>query len=101
MSGASDTGTAYREYSMVVYFEESCGEENLKSAAVINNLSEIADIVHYHPNNFDNVCKSVEAIRNDGLRIKFLSAFSMEELQSFLARKICRNDISIGLRRLN
>ncbi|MFZ5944956.1 MAG: histidine kinase [Bacillota bacterium] len=84
-------------YNVVVYFEVSCEIENVMAFAIISKLKKIADIIEFYPDIAENSW-STEIIRKEGLKIKFKTDCSLEELRNFFTKTIQLGEFEIGQR---
>jgi len=94
--GAS-TLTPKNIYNVVVYFEVSCEIENVMAFTIISRLKEIADIIEFYPNLAEN-SGSIEIIKKEGLKIKFTTECSLEEVRAFFTKIIHLKEFEIGIR---
>jgi two-component system chemotaxis sensor kinase CheA len=58
----ADSACAQRSFKAVIYFENGCEMENIRAYAVIHNLNDIAQDIHYLPENIDDAENGIDAI---------------------------------------
>ncbi len=67
-----------QKYNALVTFKDGCEMENIRAFAMINKLSEFAEIISYWPENLlDDNYNAVEKIRKNGFRVLFYSSFDI------------------------
>lgn len=85
---AAETGERHpdqKSYEAVVFFEENCAMENLRSFAIIHNLEGLAEGIRYFPEDIAENNDSSRLIREQGFRVVFKSDKSLHELHEFFA----------------
>lgn len=75
-------------FSAILYFEEKCEMENIRSFTVLHKLKEIADVVHYEPEDILENNESVDIIKQNGFLMYFKTAKTQKEIDDFLQETI-------------
>lgn len=75
-------------FSAILYFEEKCEMENIRSFTVLHKLKEIADVVHYEPEDILENNESVDIIKHNGFLMYFKTAKTQKEIDDFLQETI-------------
>lgn len=67
-----------QKYNALISFKEGCEMENIRAYAIINKLSDFAEIISYCPENLlDDNYNTVEEIRKNGFSILFYSSYDL------------------------
>ena len=72
----------------VIYFEEKCEMENIRSFTILHKLKEIADVVRYEPEDILEGDQSIETIRQNGFKMYFKTEKMQQEIYEFLQETI-------------
>lgn len=75
-------------FSTVLFFEEKCEMENIRGYTVLHRLEELAEVLHYEPENILESDTASEKIQKDGFKIYFKSSKTLEEIDEFLKETI-------------
>lgn len=75
-------------FSAVIFFEDKCEMENVRSYTVLHRLEEIAEVVCYKPQDILESDTAIEEIQKDGFQIHFKTAKKTEEIDNFLKETI-------------
>lgn len=75
-------------FSAALFFEEKCEMENIRSFTVLHKLKEIADVVHFEPEDILENNESTEVIRQQGFLMYFKTAKTQKEIDDFLQETI-------------
>ncbi|APM37913.1 chemotaxis protein CheA [Clostridium kluyveri] len=82
-------------YKAVIYFEEDCEMEDIHAFTVVNTIKDIADEVHYVPDDVDDGNNSVEIIRKEGFKIYFKSDNTFDKIHSILMGTVFLKDLQL------
>lgn len=82
-------------YKAVIYFEEDCEMEDIHAFTVVNTIKDIADGVHYVPDDVDDGNDSVEIIRKEGFKIYFKSDNTFDKIHSILMGTVFLKDLQL------
>jgi two-component system chemotaxis sensor kinase CheA len=86
--GADDPQEDLRSYSSVIFFEDGCEMEGVRAFSLICDLKGIATDISHFPEDLANGSNIDEIIRRDGIKIKFKTVHTYEEVYNFLAQTI-------------
>lgn len=75
--------TDQRYFQAAIFFEEKCEMENIRSFTVLHKLKEIAEVVHYEPEDILTDNSSVDIIKQQGFMMYFGTDKSREQLDEF------------------
>lgn len=75
-------------FGVVLYFEEKCEMENIRSFTVLHKLKEIADVAYYEPEDILYNNTSVEMIRKNGFRMYFKTSKTRKAVEEFIQETI-------------
>lgn len=85
-----------KSYKAVVFFEEGCEMENIRSHIIIKNLKDIATEITYHPEDIISNNDTAEIIQKEGFHIWFKSECSFGEIQEFFSQTIFLKDLELN-----
>lgn len=81
-------GGTLQYFHAVIHFEEKCEMENIRSFTVLHKLKEIADVVHYEPEDILEGDQSIEVIRQNGFEMYFKTEKNQKEIEEFFQETI-------------
>ncbi len=70
-------------FRAVVFFEKDCQMENTRAFGTLLELKEVAEIVHYYPDDIIDNKENELLIRNSGFHITFRSDLSFKKIKKF------------------
>jgi len=70
-------------FRAVVYFQEGCQMENIRAYSIIHHLKEVAQEIHFIPEDIIENDNSVQVIREHGFIILFKADSTYDEMQGF------------------
>lgn len=79
--------TAINIFKLVFYFENGCEMEDIRAFTIIRRIQNLADEVHYLPENIDagdNCEQRIEVIRSNGFIIYIKTTASYEDIEDFI-----------------
>lgn len=80
---AGSASPGQKTYEAVLYFEEGCEMENIRSYAVIHNLKDLTEDFYYIPADIIENNSTVQTIREQGFKIVLKSDKSYDQLHAF------------------
>ena len=88
--GSNDTNRQenLKTYSSVIFFDDDCGMEGMRAFSLIHNLKDIASDISHIPENLTSDADTDTIIRNSGLKIRFMTEHTYEEVYNFLSQTI-------------
>lgn len=75
-------------YKAVIFFDDDCEMENIRAYTVVSSIKELADDVHYFPENIIEDDDTAKVIREKGFEIFFKTDKSYEEINSSLGQTV-------------
>lgn len=81
--GRGAAASGQRGYEAVVYFDEGCEMENIRSYAIIHNMGQVSEEFCYFPEDIVENNESARVIREQGFRVVLRSDKSLQELHDF------------------
>jgi len=75
-------------YAAVIFFEDGCEMEEVRSYAVLNTLSDKVEEIHYKPEDLLDDETAVDTIRKEGFKIWFTTNLNFEEVETQLNQTI-------------
>ena len=81
-------GKDFRVYAAVIFFEDGCEMEEVRSYAVLNNLKDKVAEIHYLPEKLLEDDTAVTEIRKDGFRLWFTTSMAVEAVNELLNQTI-------------
>ncbi|MFA6850781.1 MAG: chemotaxis protein CheA, partial [Selenomonadaceae bacterium] len=75
-------------YAAVIFFEDGCEMEEVRSYAVLNTLSDKVEEIHYKPEDLLDDDMAVDTIRKVGFQIWFTTNLNFEEVETQLNQTI-------------
>lgn len=84
-----------RAYSCVIFFEDNCGMESIRAFSLIHNLKDIASDISHSPENLTSDSDADRIIHTDGLKLRFKTEHTYEEVYNFLSQTIFLKKIEL------
>lgn len=85
---AAKEKTAENVFAAVIFFEDGCEMEEVRSYAVLNTLSDKVEEIHYKPEELLDDDTAVDTIRKEGFKIWFTTNLNFEEVETQLNQTI-------------
>lgn len=82
------SGPVMKNYKALIYFEEDCQMEDIRAFSIIHNLKELAEELHYFPQNITEDPETEKIIRSDGFKVIFKSDSPIEAIRENLMQEV-------------
>ncbi|MGI6683972.1 MAG: chemotaxis protein CheW [Bacillota bacterium] len=90
-------GTSINNVRVVVYFEEGCEMENVRAFSIVHRLQDIAQEIHYLPEDIMENDLSAQVIKDQGFIIKLKTNQTLEEIQEIISNTAFVRDLEVAL----
>lgn len=87
--------SSFNYYKAVIFFEEGCQMENIRSYTIIHNLKEFADEVFYLPQDIIDNDECVKIIIEEGFQVFVKTGRSLKEMEDFFNQTIFLKEIQL------
>lgn len=82
-------------FKALIYFEDGCEMENIRSYAIIRNLTKITHDLIYYPQDILDNDGSIDIIRREGFQIYIKTDKSQEQMNNHLMQTIFLRDLEL------
>lgn len=89
------TGTPVNCFCAIIHFDEKCEMENIRSFTILHKLKEVADVVHYEPEDILENNLSVEIIKQQGFKMYFKTEKTYKEIDDTLQETIFLDSLEL------
>ncbi len=93
----SDTFPALNFFKTTLFFQDGCEMENIRAYALVHHLQEIAQVIHYIPEDVMENDDSVAIIKEQGFKLWFKTNREYLEIQHFFDHTAFVRDLDLVL----
>ena len=83
-------------FCATLFFEEECEMENIRCFTVIHKLKEIAEVLHFEPEDIIENNETCEIIKKEGFKIFFKTTICINKVREFLMETVFLSKVDIN-----